>query len=163
MIKITLPNDIEKLHALPSGTNVLLDGVIFTARDQAHLKLIALNEQNKPLPVDLNGQAIYYAGPCPAPVGKPIGSCGPTTSARMDGITQPMLDLGVRAFIGKGARESSVIDSINANGGSYLLAIGGAGALYANCVKNSTLACFEELGCEAIYRLEIQDFPVIKY
>ena len=153
-----LKENIDLLHA---GDKVILSGVVYTARDAAHKKIKALIEEEKPIPFDLDGAVIYYAGPTPAPQGLPIGSCGPTTSSRMDAFAPLLLDNGMLAMIGKGDRDKSVYDAIIRNKALYFSAIGGGGAIAAKSVIKAEVIAFEELGCEAIRRLEIKDFPLI--
>lgn len=136
-------------------------GTIYTARDAAHKRLFQLLEEGKPLPFPLEGATIYYAGPTPAPSGLPIGSCGPTTSGRMDVFTPRLLDLGLKVMIGKGKRSQAVIDAMVRNGAVYLCAIGGAGALAAKSIHSCEVIAFEDLGCESIKRLEVENFPLI--
>lgn len=160
-MKINLPiteNDIKNLKA---GDVCELTGTIYTGRDQAHKRLMELISANKPLPIDLLGQTIYYVGPCPPKPGEVIGSCGPTTSYRVDSFTPTLLDLGLKVMIGKGKRSQAVIDSMKKNGCVYFGATGGAAALIASCVKSCEVVAFEELLSEAIYKLEVVDFPVI--
>ncbi len=151
------PEVIETLHA---GDEVRITGVIYTGRDAAHKRLYEMLEKGEPLPVDLRGEIIYYTGPAPAPPGYAIGSCGPTTSYRMDRYTPALLDLGMKGMIGKGRRSPEVIDSIVKNGAVYFSAEGGCGALLANYVKKREVLAFPDLGTEAIHRLEVADFPV---
>lgn len=161
MKRITIPVKTEDLLNLSVGEEVLLSGIMYTARDAAHKKLVELIDNDKPLPFDIKGAAIYYSGPCPAPVGFPIGPCGPTTSYRMDAYTPELLDIGLKIMIGKGKRNAEVIKSMKKTGAVYLAATGGAAALFMDCVKSSEVICFPELGAEAIRRLEVVDFPVI--
>lgn len=161
MRKITAPVFRNEIANLEIGEEVLLSGTIYTARDAAHKKLIGLLDAGKLLPFDIEGAAIYYTGPCPAPPGRPIGPCGPTTSYRMDAFTPALLDLGLKIMIGKGARGEKVIASMKKNGAVYLAATGGAAALFMDCVKSSEIICFPELGAEAIRRLEVIDMPLI--
>lgn len=155
-------NELKKAAlSLHAGDRVLLSGVVYTARDAAHKRIAELLNNNGQLPFELEGSVIYYAGPTPAPEGMAIGSCGPTTSGRMDPYTPRMLDLGLAATIGKGGRSPEVCDAIRRNGAVYLCAIGGAGALAARCVKRCDVIAFEDLGCESVKRLEIADFPLI--
>jgi fumarate hydratase subunit beta len=147
--------------AVAAGDEILLSGVIYTARDAAHKRIKALIEQDKPLPFDLNGAVIYYAGPTPAPDGMVIGSCGPTTSSRMDVFMPLFLSRGLAATIGKGERSAAVAAEIKKHGAVYLCAIGGAGAVAAKCVRKLDVIAFEDLGCESVKRLEIVDFPLI--
>lgn len=144
-----------------AGDEILLSGVVYTARDAAHKRFINLINENKPLPFDINGAVIYYAGPTPAHDGMPIGSCGPTTSSRMDVYTPDLLKLGLAAMIGKGSRSVDVITAMKQYHAVYLCAIGGAGALAAKCVKTLDVIAFDNLGCESVKRLEIVDFPLI--
>ena len=153
-----LENKIELLHA---GDKVLLSGTVFTARDAAHKRIVSMLENNEPLPFNLNNSAIYYAGPTPTPVNLVIGSCGPTTSSRMDTYTPLMLNEGVKCVIGKGPRNADVVNSIIKNKAVYLCAIGGAGALAAKCITQSEVIAFEDLGCESIKKLTFKNFPLI--
>ena len=161
MKKITLPLKNEDIATLKAGDSVLLSGCILTGRDCAHKRIFEILEKGENLPFNLVGETIYYAGPCPAPIGKACGSCGPTTSARMDFFTPTLLDLGLKAMIGKGERNEQVISSIKKNRAIYFAAIGGAGALYGNAVKKSEIVAFPDLLSEAVYRFEICDFPCI--
>lgn len=148
----------EKLNA---GDRVLLSGTVYTARDAAHKRIKALIDDNKQLPFDLKNSVIYYAGPTPTPEGLSIGSCGPTTSSRMDKFTPEFLDLGLVAMIGKGPRSNEVCEAINRNKAVYFCAIGGAGALASKCITSAEVIAFDDLGCESIKKLEIKDFPLI--
>ena len=148
----------EKLKA---GDRVLLSGTVYTSRDAAHKKIKQLIDSNEKLPYDLNGAAIYYAGPTPTPDGLAIGSCGPTTSGRMDKYAPEFLDLGLKCMIGKGPRSKEVFDAIIRNKAVYFCAVGGAGALASKCIKKCEVIAFEELGCESVKRLEFNDFPLI--
>lgn len=143
------------------GQKIFLSGIVYTSRDAAHKRLKALIDAGKKLPFDLNGSVIYYAGPTPAPDGRPIGSCGPTTSGRMDKFAPQFLDLGLCAMIGKGERSGEVREAIVRNKAVYLCAVGGAGALAAHCIKKCEVIAFEDLGCESIKKLYIEDFPLI--
>ena len=151
----------EWVHTLKAGDRVSLSGVIYTARDAAHAKLLELINKGEELPFDINGAVIYYAGPTEAPEGRPIGSCGPTTSSRMDSFSPTLLDMGLCCMIGKGNRSDEVVKSIVKNSAVYLCAIGGAGALAAKCITECEVIAFPELGCESIKRLEFKDFPLI--
>lgn len=142
------------------GDKVLLSGVVYTARDAAHKRFAALLDEGKPLPVDIRDAVIYYAGPTPAPEGKPIGSCGPTTSGRMDKFAPRLLDMGLCGMIGKGERSGAVREAVVRNKAVYFCAIGGAGALAASRVKSCAVVAFEDLGCESVKRLVIDKFPV---
>ncbi len=145
---------------LKAGELIYLSGTVYTARDAAHKRIFALLNENKPLPFDIKGSAIYYAGPTPAKANMAVGSCGPTTSSRMDPYTPRLLDLGLICMIGKGDRSEQVYKAIVRNSGIYLCAVGGAGALAASCVRSAKVIAFEDLGCESIKRLEIEDFPL---
>lgn len=160
-IRLTTPLTNEVVNGLKSGDQVLISGVIYTGRDAAHLRLVKAIENGEPLPFDVEGQIIYYVGPAPAKPGEIIGSCGPTTSYRMDDLTVPLLELGLKGMIGKGARNQTVIDGMKKNRAIYFAAIGGAGALIANSVKESTVIAYDDLGTEAIRRLLVEDFPAI--
>lgn len=152
-----LKNSIEKLKV---GDRVLLSGTVYTARDAAHKRIFDLMEKGERLPFELDGAIIYYAGPTPTPDGAVIGSCGPTTSARMDKYTPLFLDMGVTATIGKGERNAEVIQAIKRNKSVYLCAIGGAGALAASHIKALNVIAFEDLGCESVKKLEFCEFPL---
>ncbi|OJU12889.1 MAG: fumarate hydratase [Clostridiales bacterium 43-6] len=151
----------EECKYLKAGDRVLVTGLIYTARDAAHKRIFALLNENKELPFPIGGAVIYYAGPTPAPKGLPIGSCGPTTAGRMDPYAPKLLDLGLAGMIGKGERTKEVCDAIVRNGSVYLCAIGGAGALAAKCIKSCEVIAFEDLGCESVKKLYIEDFPLI--
>ncbi len=159
MRKLTLPLSEEEISSLHAGDAVELSGVIYTARDAAHKRLHDLMQAEKELPLDLSGAAIYYAGPTPAKPGQPIGSCGPTTSSRMDAYTPEMLDHGLKVMIGKGRRSQAVKDAIRTHHAVYFVACGGAGALLSHCVIASEPVAFEDLLAEAIVKLTVKDFP----
>ncbi|MDO4743613.1 MAG: FumA C-terminus/TtdB family hydratase beta subunit [bacterium] len=159
--KINTAEIADFCQKLSVGDRVLLSGTVFTARDAAHKKISELLKSNSPLPFDLKNATIYYAGPTPTPDNLPIGSCGPTTSGRMDPYTPALLDLGVKCLIGKGQRNSSVCEAIVKNNAVYLCAIGGAGALAAKCIKSCDVIAFDELECESVKKLEFVDFPLI--
>lgn len=161
MKKIRLPLTEEDIFNLKAGESVLLSGTILTGRDCAHKRICEYLDRGDPLPFSLKGETIYYAGPCPAPEGKACGSCGPTTSARMDSFTPRLLSLGLKGMIGKGERSEEVVQAIARNRAVYFAAIGGAGALYGNAVKKSELIAFADLLSEAVYRFEIEDFPCV--
>lgn len=146
---------------LKAGDSVLISGVIYTARDAAHKKMVELIEKGEPLPMDLQGQIIYYVGPAPAPPGRPIGSAGPTTSGRMDAYTPAILEQGMKACIGKGMRSAAVKEALKKYKALYLAAVGGAGALLSKRVLKSEVVAYPELGAEAIHRLEVRDFPAM--
>lgn len=160
-ILIKTPLSDEVCKTLKAGDQVLITGEIYTARDAAHLKLVNLINNNQVLPMDFNGKIIYYAGPSPARPGAVIGACGPTTSYRMDDLTDPLLERGLKGMIGKGDREAKVIESMIKYNAVYFAAIGGAGALIADSIKSNTVVAFDELGPEALRRLEVIDFPAI--
>ena len=150
--------DVEKLKA---GDKVLITGVIYTGRDAAHKRLFDLLKEGKPLPVDLKGQIIYYVGPAPAKPGHAIGSAGPTTSGRMDAYSPRLMEIGLKGMIGKGMRKKEVIEAMKKYKAVYLAATGGAAALIAKSVKKADIVAYEDLGPEAINRLEVVDFPAI--
>jgi len=150
--------DVEQLHA---GDRVLVTGVLYTARDAAHKRLMDLLAAGQPLPVDFRGQILYYVGPSPAPPGRVIGAAGPTTSYRMDSYTPTMLGLGLKAMIGKGKRSPEVKAAMQTHKAVYLGATGGAGALISQRIKEAQVVAFPELGPEAIHRLVVEDFPSI--
>ena len=160
MIKITTPLTKETLLSLHAGDQVYITGVIYTGRDAAHKRLIEMLDRGEQLPFDVEGQILYYVGPTPAHGDQVIGSAGPTTAVRMDAYAPRLYDLGLAMSIGKGYRTQVVVDSIKKNGVSYAAAIGGAGALLSECIKKSEVIAFEDLGTEAIRRLEVVDFPV---
>lgn len=151
----------EKAELLKAGDRVLLSGTVYTSRDAAHKRIFAALQKGEELPYDLKGAVIYYAGPTPAPEGLSIGSCGPTTSGRMDPFAPALLDSGLAAMIGKGQRSENVCEAICRNKAVYLCAIGGAGALAAKCVKSCEVIAYEDLGCESVKKLKIEDFPLI--
>ena len=159
--KITMPLTAEKTKELHAGDNVLISGVIYTGRDAAHKRLVELIQEGNPLPVDVKDSVIYYVGPAPAKPGQVIGSAGPTTSYRMDAYAPALLDLGLKGMIGKGKRSPEVIESMKKNGAVYFGAIGGAGALLAKCIKKAEIVCYEDLGAEAVRRLEVENLPVV--
>lgn len=159
MITLNSPISKEDISKLQKGDTVLLSGIIVTARDAAHKKM--QEHLQKTGEMLLKGQTIYYAGPCPAKPGEIIGSVGPTTSYRMDSFLPTFISNGIYATIGKGKRNEQVIAAIKKFGGVHFDAIGGAGAFYKNCVKKSELVYFPELGAEAVYKLEVKDFPCI--
>ncbi len=152
------PADAKLLRA---GDYVYLSGVIYSARDAAHKRLCEALAVGQPLPLDLKNAVIYYMGPSPAREGRPIGSAGPTTSTRMDRYAPTLLDLGQTGMIGKGKRSAAVVDAMKRNGAVYFAAIGGAGALLAQRIKSSQVVAYEDLGAEAIRKLEVEDFPAI--
>lgn len=159
MKKLTTPLTDDQLKDLKAGDNVLITGYIYTGRDAAHKRLVELIEKGEELPIDVDGQIIYYVGPSPAKPNQPLGSAGPTTSYRMDSYTPQLLDLGLKGMIGKGKRDQEVKDSMKKNGAVYFAAIGGAAALIAKSVKEAEVVAYEDLGAEAIRKLYVEDFP----
>lgn len=158
--RIETPLTDEVTTSLHVGDRILINGIIYTGRDAAHKRLVEMLDRGEELPVDLQGQVIYYVGPCPAKPGKVIGSAGPTTSGRMDAYTPQLMEKGLKGMIGKGLRNQNVVYSIITHKGVYFAAIGGAGALLAEAVKEAEVVAFPELGPEAIYKLRVEDFPV---
>ena len=154
--------DLKRLSPdLRYGDKVLLSGTVFTARDAAHKRIAEMIKNGEKLPFEIDGAVIYYAGPTPTPDNLAIGSCGPTTSCRMDSFTPALLDMGLAATIGKGERNQSVIDAIVKNKSVYLCALGGAGALAAKRIKKCDIIAFEDLGCESVKKLRFDKFPLI--
>lgn len=160
-ISLNLPLDERTVRSLRAGDAVTLTGSIITGRDAAHKRLVELIEQDKPLPVSLEGETIYYVGPAPASPGHAVGSAGPTTSYRMDSYTPKLLEHGLRAMIGKGLRNQQVIEAIKQHGAVYFGAVGGAAALISKSIQSSEVLAYEDLGPEAIHRFAVKDFPVI--
>lgn len=158
---IQVPISKEDAKSLRAGDYVLLNGTIYTARDAAHKRMYEALAEGKELPLDWKGNVVYYMGPSPAREGRPIGSAGPTTASRMDKYTPQLLDLGLGAMIGKGKRSQAVIDAVVRNGSVYFAAVGGAGALLSQRIKSSEVIAYDDLGTEAIRKLEVCDFPVI--
>ena len=161
MRKIQMPMEKEIVQTLKAGEELLLSGSIFSARDQAHKRLVDSIKKGEKLPFMLHGGTIFYMGPAPAPDGCIIGSCGPTTSSRMDPFTPILLENGLYCMIGKGKRSDRVVESIIKNSAVYLYAYGGCGALYSEKVEALKLIAYPDLGPEAVYKLEIKDFPVL--
>ena len=159
--KLTAPLSDADAKKLRAGDIVLLSGTIYTARDAAHKKLVALLDEGKALPFDLKGAVIYYVGPTPPPPGRPIGSAGPTTSYRMDSFAPRLYSLGVKGSIGKGQRAQPVRDAMKEYGAVYFGATGGAGALLSNCIKEAEVIAFPEMGPEALRKLRVEDFPLL--
>lgn len=159
--RISAPVSPEDRKSLKAGDYVYLTGTIYTARDAAHKRMQEALDEGKPLPVELEENVIYYMGPSPAREGRSIGSAGPTTASRMDKYTPALLDLGLGAMIGKGKRTKAVQEAIVRNGCVYFAAVGGAGALLSQRIKSSQVVAYEDLGTEAIRKLEVEDFPVI--
>jgi len=149
----------ELILGLKAGDNLLLSGIIYTARDAAHKRMCEDFEKGKGFPFDIKGKAVYYAGPCPAKPGNIIGSCGPTTAGRMDAYSPLLLDNGLKIMIGKGGRNEAVKDAVVRNKCLYLGAVGGCGALIADCIKKAEVIAYPDLGTEAIRRLFVEDFP----
>ncbi len=159
--KLYLPTDGKVIKNLRAGTFVSVYGTLYTARDQAHKRIAAAIRAGEKLLFDLNNAAIYYCGPTPAADGQIIGSCGPTTSGRMDAYTPLLLENGLKVMIGKGVRSPAVTQAIKERGAAYLTAIGGAAALYQSRVTACELIAFPDLGCEAVYKLTVEDFPAV--
>jgi len=160
-IKLTTPLSDQDLEKLNVGDTVLISGIIYTGRDAAHKRLIELLDAGKELPIDVKGQIIYYVGPSPARPGNPIGSAGPTTSYRMDPYAPKLIALGLKVMIGKGSRSPEVIEAMKKHKAVYLAAVGGAAALIARSIKKAEIVAYEDLGSEAIRRMEVEDFPAI--
>lgn len=158
---ITTPITEEITADLHSGDYVYITGTIYVARDAAHKRMIEALKLGEELPIDIKDATIYYMGPSPAREGRPIGSAGPTTASRMDKYAPTLLDLGEKAMIGKGKRTKEVIDAIIRNKAVYFAAVGGAGALLSKCITKSEIVCYEDLGAEAIRKIEVENFPVI--
>ena len=158
--ELTAPVTREDLAPLRAGDTVLLSGVVYTARDAAHGRMMELLDRGEALPFPVEGSALYYVGPTPERPGETIGSAGPTTSGRMDACSPRLLDLGQAVMIGKGARNRAVKEAVVRNGAVYLAALGGAGALMAASVKELEVLCWEDLGCEAVRRLVVEDMPL---
>jgi fumarate hydratase subunit beta len=161
MRKLQLPLSKQDIQSLRAFDQILLSGELYVGRDQVHSRLLSLLDRGEDLPISLSGETIYYMGPSPAPQGFLIGACGPTTSARMDSFSPRLLDLGLKAMVGKGPRSKAVVESIVRNKAVYLQAFGGCGALYASTVKGVETLAFEDLGPEALLRLTVENFPVI--
>ena len=158
-LNIKTPLDEETIKKLKAGDQVFITGVIYVGRDAAHKRLVEALDQGNPLPFDIKGQTIYYMGPAPAKPGQPIGSAGPTTSGRMDTYSPRLMAEGLKGMVGKGMRSQAVKDAIKEYGAVYLAAIGGAGALISKSIKKSEVIAYEELGAEAVRRLEVENFP----
>lgn len=160
-MKIQLPITEEITSKLNIGDYVYLNGTMYVARDAAHKRMIEALERGEELPIEIKDATIYYMGPSPAREGRPIGSAGPTTATRMDKYAPILLDMGEKAMIGKGKRSKEVMDAIVRNKAVYFAAVGGAGAILSKCIKKSECVCYEDLGAEAILKVEVEDFPVI--
>ncbi len=160
-ISVKVPMSREEARSLKAGDSVLLSGVIYTARDAAHKRLCELADQGKALPMDVKDAVIYFVGPTPAKPGEVIGSAGPTTAYRMDAYSPTMIRLGLTGMIGKGKRNEAVVSAMKEHGAVYFGAIGGCGALLSRCIKKAEVIAYEDLGAEAIRRLEVENFPVV--
>lgn len=159
--RITLPLTEDKVEELEAGDYVYLNGIIYTARDAAHKRMVEYFEKEGTFPIDLKSQTIYYLGPTPAREGQVIGSAGPTTSSRMDKYTPLLLSHGLKGMIGKGKRSPEVMEAMKKEKAVYFAAVGGAGALLSKCIRRSDIVAYEDLGTEAIRRLEVENLPVI--
>ncbi len=159
--EIKLPLTAAALKEMKTGDEVCLSGILYTARDAAHQRLLEALEEGKPLPFDLQGETVYYMGPTPAKPGYPIGSAGPTTSGRMDRFTPRLLAAGLRGMSGKGKRSAAVKEAMREHRAVYLAALGGAGALISRSIKKAEVIAYGDLGAEAVLRLEVEDFPAI--
>ena len=160
-IRLTVPCAREDVMRIRAGDRVLLSGTVYTARDAAHRRMLELMERGEALPFELEGAAIYYCGPAPAPPGMAIGAAGPTTSGRMDAYAPTMMSVGARGMIGKGARLPEVVEAMKKYSGVYFGAIGGAGALLAKCIKSAELIAYEDLGAEALRKLYVEEMPLV--
>lgn len=161
MKNLKTPVEKEELLKLRAGDEVLFTGALYTARDQAHKRLAEAIRKGKKLPIDLKTAVIYYTGPTPPTSGRPVGSCGPTTASRMDGFTPLLVEHGLRAMIGKGGRSEEVRKCLAKNKAVYFSSYGGCGALLAETVKKKKLVAYGDLGTEAIWKLEVEDFPAV--
>ncbi len=159
--KINTPISQEEADSLTAGDYIFLSGTIYVARDAAHKRMTEALDRGEELPIPIKDSIIYYMGPSPAREGRPIGSAGPTTASRMDKYAPRLMDLGQRAMIGKGKRTKEVKDAVVRNHGVYFAAVGGAGALISKCIKKSEIVCYEDLGAEAIRKIEVEDFPMV--
>jgi fumarate hydratase subunit beta len=160
MIELTVSELKNAVQTLKAGDRVLLSGTVYTARDAAHKRIFELLDREEELPFDIQGAVIYYTGPTPAQNGRPVGSCGPTTSMRMDKFTPRLLDMGLLGIIGKGEREDAVCDALIRNNAVYFCAVGGAGALMASHVTEAEEIAFFDLGCESVKRLTVDKLPL---
>jgi len=160
-MNIQTPISNKIIESLKAGDNISLSGAVYTARDAAHLRMHEALKNGEVPPFDYEGQAVFYAGPCPAPPGKPIGSVGPTTAGRMDAYAPDLINAGLKIMIGKGGRSSQVVEAIKRQGGLYLIAVGGVAALLAKCVRSSEVVAYDDLGTESVRRLEIENMPLI--
>ena len=159
--RVSTPLNDDVVQQLRSGDKVLINGTIYTGRDAAHKRLVVLLEKGEALPFDIQGQIIYFVGPTPARPGKPVGSAGPTTSYRMDAYSPQLIAQGLKGMIGKGARSPEVIEAMKKYKCVYMVAVGGAGALIAQSIKKSEVIAYEDLGPEAVRRMEVEDFPAV--
>lgn len=155
------PFSDETIRSLRAGDMVYISGTVYTTRDAAHKRLFEMIQSGEPMPFDFSGQAVYYAGPAPAKPGKPIGSVGPTTGGRMDAYSPTLISHGLKVMIGKGTRSAEVIEAMKKYTGVYFAAIGGAAALMAKCVESAEIIAFDELGTEAIRKLQVKELPVV--
>lgn len=160
-VVLTPPIDDEVIVSLKAGDKVLITGIIYTARDAAHKRIVELIDGGEPPPFDLKGAVIYYVGPTPAPPGKPIGAAGPTTSGRMDAYAPKLIEAGLKVMIGKGGRGPEVVEYMKKHKAVYLGATGGAGALISLKIKSSEIVAYDDLGPEAVRKLEVVEFPAI--
>lgn len=161
MKEVRLPLEDQVLTELRAGDMVSLSGILYTGRDQTHRRLCDLLDEGKALPIDIKGQLLYYVGPTPAKPGQVVGAAGPTTSYRMDAYTPRLLELGLKATMGKGGRSMEVRKALQEHGAIYLASIGGAGALLSKCIVGSELVAFEDAGPEALFRFEVEKFPAV--
>ena len=158
---LNIENINEWVHTLKAGDRVNLSGVIYTARDAAHKRIVSIIRDGGKLPFEIEGSVVYYAGPTPAKNGLAIGSIGPTTSSRMDTFSPLLVSMGQKAMIGKGNRSAEVIEAMKEHGAVYFAAVGGAGALYSECIEKCEVIAFEDLGCESVKSLTVKNFPLI--
>ena len=159
-VRVNTEEMAQVAPTLRAGQRVLLSGVCYTSRDAAHKRITQMLDKGETPPYDLRGAAIYYAGPTPGQQGMAVGACGPTTAGRMDAFAPRLLDLGLTAMIGKGERSRPVADAIVRNSACYFAAVGGAGALIARCIRTADVIAFDDLGCESIKRMTVEDFPL---
>jgi len=161
LVPVQIPFEVGVLEKLKAGDLISLTGSLFTGRDQTHRRLVALLDEGRELPIDLQGQLLYYVGPSPAKPGQVIGAAGPTTSYRMDAYTPRLLELGLKGTLGKGSRSMSVRKAMKQHGAVYLATVGGAGALLSKSIVKSELVAFEDAGPEALFRFEVVNFPAV--
>jgi len=160
-IRVTTPLNEDKISKWRSGDKILISGIIYTGRDAAHKRLVELIDKGETLPFDVKGQIIYFVGPTPARPGRAVGSAGPTTSYRMDAYSPRLIEKGLKGMIGKGSRSKEVIEAMIKHKCVYMTAVGGAGALISRCITHSEIIAYEDLGPEAIRKMEVKDLPVI--